>query len=134
MVYVWISDYRRVKLASKEYSFYGINTKVVLESNDVKFYEYKYPFKLKNSGCTTSDHIPVTKNIDENIKHDVIEPQRGTRARVVKEYGPDYVAYTLDEVPLSLKEDFSSLDVELWQEGINDKMDSLESRFVILFF
>jgi len=38
------------------------------------------------------------------------------------------VAYTLDEVPLSLKEDFSSLDVELWQEVIIDKIDSLESN------
>jgi len=34
--------------------------------------------------------------------------------------------YTLEEDSLSLKEPISSLDVELWQETINDEMDSLE--------
>lgn len=86
------------------------------------------PLKLKNSDGTTSDHIPLIKSSNENIKHDVLEPHRGTRAIVVKEYGPDYVAYILYEDPLSLKEDFSSLDVKLWQEAINDKMDYLESN------
>jgi len=59
---------------------------------------------------------------------DVIEPQRGKKSRIVKEYGPDYMDYTLKEDPLSLKEAISSLDAELWQEAINDEMDSLESN------
>jgi len=34
----------------------------------------------------------------------------------------------LEEDPLSLKEAISSLDVELWQEAINDEMVSLDSN------
>jgi len=34
----------------------------------------------------------------------------------------------LKEDPLSLKEAISSLGAELWQEAINNKMDSLESN------
>jgi len=59
LIYARISDPLRVKLASracecvsiryaknsKEYRFYDINTKIVIESNDVKFYENKYPLK-----------------------------------------------------------------------------------------
>jgi hypothetical protein len=40
----------------------------------------------------------------------------------------DLMVYTLEEDPLSLKEVISSLDAELWQETINDEMDSLESN------
>jgi hypothetical protein len=40
----------------------------------------------------------------------------------------DLMVYTLEEDPLSLKEIISSLDVELWQEAINDEMDSLKSN------
>jgi hypothetical protein len=38
------------------------------------------------------------------------------------------LVYTLVEDPLSLKETISSLDSELWQEAINDEMDSLDSN------
>ncbi len=38
----------------------------------------------------------------------------------------DLMVYTLEEDPLSLKEAISSLDAELWQEAINDEMDSLD--------
>lgn len=38
------------------------------------------------------------------------------------------MVYTLEEDSLSLKEAISSLDGELWQEAINDEMDSLESN------
>jgi len=38
------------------------------------------------------------------------------------------LVYTLKEDPLSLNEVISSLDVELWQEAINDEMDFLESN------
>jgi hypothetical protein len=65
----------------------------------------KYPCKLKNSrgtsggklnspcilrtsGGTISDCIPVIRNSYEKIVRDVIEPQRGKKARIAKEYVP----------------------------------------------
>jgi len=146
LAYVRIPDLKRVKLASRAYEcafigyannneayqFYDLNAKVIIESNDVDFYENKFPFKSRNSGGTSgdiaTDHIPMIRSSDENIKSDVTEPRRGKRARVAKEYGPDYLVYTLEEDPTSLQEALSSLDADLWQEAINDKMDSLESN------
>ena len=42
--------------------------------------------KLRTSGGTISDHIPVIRNSYENIVRDVIEPRRGKKARIAKEY------------------------------------------------
>jgi hypothetical protein len=38
------------------------------------------------------------------------------------------MVYTLEENSLNLKEAISLLDAELWQEGINDELDFLESN------
>ena len=38
------------------------------------------------------------------------------------------MAYTLEEDPSNLQEALSSLDADLWQEAINNEMDSLESN------
>jgi len=38
------------------------------------------------------------------------------------------MVYTLEGDPLSFKEAISSLDAELWQEAINDEMNSLDSN------
>ena len=35
---------------SKAYRFYDLKNHVVIESNDVDFFEDKFPFKLRNSG------------------------------------------------------------------------------------
>jgi len=109
LAYVRIPYPKRVKLASKAYEcafigyainskayrFYDLNVKVIIESNDVDFYENKFPFKSRNSegtsGGIATDHILMIRSSDQNIESDVTEPQRGKRARVAKEYGPDYL-------------------------------------------
>ena len=109
---------------------------MIIESNDADFYETKFPFLSRDSGGnsgganmnTTPDHNPVIRNSDENIITDVTELRRSKRARTAKEYGPEYVVNTLEEDPSNLKEALSSLDADLWQEAINDEMDSLQSN------
>jgi len=143
LAYVRIPNPKRVKLASrayecvfigyalnsKVYRFYDLKAKMIIESNDADFYETKFPFLSRDSGGTnmntTSDHAPVIRDSDENIITDVTELRRSKRARTVKEYRPEYVVNTLEEDPSNLKEALSSLDVDLWQEAINDEMDSL---------
>ncbi|CAL9003066.1 unnamed protein product, partial [Prunus brigantina] len=50
------------------------------------------------------------------------------RARTAKDFGSDFHMYTLEQDPTTLQEALSSLDADLWQEAINDEMDSLESN------
>ena len=113
---------------SKAYRFYDLNAKVIIESNDADFYENKFPFKLRNSGGTSSNYLPAINSENLAQPEPDIEPRRGKRARIAKDYGPDYMAYTLEEDPSNLQEALSSLDADLWQEAINDEMDSLESN------
>ncbi|KAK2356784.1 hypothetical protein QL285_094109 [Trifolium repens] len=141
LAYVRIPDPKRVKLASrayecafigyasnnKAYRFYDLNAKVIIESVDVDFFEDKFPFKSRNSGGTESSHIPVIRNSESNIEVET-ELRRSKRVRVAKDYGLNYSAYTLEEDPTNLQEALSSLDADLWQEAINDEMDSLESN------
>jgi len=103
--------------------FYDLKVKVIIESNDDDFYETKFPFKSRDNGDTsgsasantTPDHTPVIRESDENIQQDVIKLRRSKTTRIVKEYGPDYVPYTLEEDPSTLKKSLSSLDAHLWQ-------------------
>jgi len=44
---------------------------------------------------------------------------------ILKEYTPEYMVNTLKEGPSNLKEALSSLDADLWQDAVNDEMDSL---------
>jgi len=65
--------------------------------------------KLRASGGNMSDHIPVFRN-NKNIVQDVIEPQRGKKARIAKVYKSNYMVCILEEDPFDLQEGLSSLD------------------------
>lgn len=141
LAYVRISDLKRVKLASrvyecvcigyaassKSYRCYDLNSKVIIESNDIEFYEDKIPFKSRNSGGTDSNHIPVIRNTESNNEVET-KLRQSKRVRFSKDYGPNYVSYTVEEDPTNLQEALSSLDAYLWQEAINHGIDSLESN------
>lgn len=51
---------------TKAYMFYDLNANVIIELNDVEFYEYKFTFKLRNSGGTESKHILMIRSIKSN--------------------------------------------------------------------
>jgi hypothetical protein len=72
---------------------------VIIESNDIDFYEIEFLFKFRNSGGTSrgivTDHILMIRSSDENIEQDVIKSQRGKIARVAKKYEPGYMVYRL---------------------------------------
>ena len=56
------------------------------------------------------------------------ELRRSKRVRVSKDYGKNYATYNVEEDPMNLQEALSSLDADIWQEAINDEIDSLESN------
>jgi hypothetical protein len=69
----------------------------------------------------------VIRNSESN-KEIETELRRSKRVRVAKDYGPDFSVYSLEEDPTSLQEALSSMDADLWQEAINDEMESLETN------
>ncbi|CAL9017449.1 unnamed protein product, partial [Prunus brigantina] len=91
----------------------------------------KFPFKLRNSGGSTSSNLSLSRNNESRgieLSEPNVEPRKSKRARTAKDFGSDFYIYTLEQDPTTLQEALSSLDADLWQEAINDEMDSLESN------
>ncbi|RZB91539.1 Retrovirus-related Pol polyprotein from transposon TNT 1-94 [Glycine soja] len=107
------------KAERKNITFTELVVATMLSSSATSFWD---------SGGTSSSYLPAISS--ENLAQPEldIEPRRGKRARIAKDYGPNYMAYTLEEDPSNLQEVLSSLDADLWQEAITDEMDSLESN------
>jgi hypothetical protein len=115
---------------STAYSFLDIQNNIIFESGDAIFHEEKFPFKSKNSGgeknilsqpSSSTSHLQTQENIE-------LEPRRSKRARVEKDFGPDYYVFNLEENPPNLKEALASPDAIFWKEAVNDEMDSLISN------
>ncbi|KAA0046026.1 putative Polyprotein [Cucumis melo var. makuwa] len=68
-----------------------------------------------------------SKRIQTQDKEVDPEPRRSKRARTVKDFGEDFEVYNVEDSK-DLTEALSSVDANLWQEAINDEMDSLESN------
>jgi len=141
LAYVRIPDPKRKKLASrayecvfigyainsKAYRFYDLKNQVVIVSNDVDFFEDKFPFRSKTSGGSSSSSSTLV-SIQEPTRDIELEAMKSKRARTAKDFGSDFQTYNVEEDPSCLKEALSSIDANLWQEAIDDEMDSLESN------
>lgn len=119
-------------LNSKSYKFYDINNKVIIESIDADFFEHKFPFKLKSidnslgnsGGEIISPHVPTITAPEPDLEPEL---RRSKRAKISKDFGPDFV-FNLEDDPSSLKEALSSPDADLWQEAIDNEIESLENN------
>ena len=115
---------------SAAYRFFDLENKIIFESGDAIFHEENFPFKLKNSGgeenilsqpSSSTSHLQNQENFE-------MEHRRSKRARVEKDFGPDYYVFNIEENPQNLKEALTSLDAIFWKEAINDEMESLISN------
>jgi hypothetical protein len=70
---------------------------------------------------SSTSHLQTQENIE-------LEPRRSKRARVEKDFGPDYYVFNLEENPPNFKEALASPDAIFWKEAVNDEMDSLISN------
>ena len=57
-----------------------------------------------------------------------MEPRRSKRARVEKDFGPDYYVFNIEENPQNLEQALTSPDAIFWKEAVNDEMKSLISN------
>ena len=121
--------------SSKAYRFYDLDNKVIIESNDEDFFEDKFPFKSRNSGSlvnqtskgSNSSSLSSVRIQSPNNELDP-EPRRSKRVRIANNFREDFEMYNVKEDPKDLTKAFFSVDANLWQEAINDEIDSLESN------
>ena len=70
---------------------------------------------------SSTSHLQNQENIE-------MEPRRSKKARVEKDFGPDYYVFNSKENPQNLKEALTSPDAIFWKEAINDEMEYLISN------
>nr|KAJ0208085.1 hypothetical protein LSAT_V11C500252480 [Lactuca sativa] len=116
-----------------------IESGVVVESRDVKFFEGRFYRDDENSSHTTP-----TSTSREILSAPLImeEPRSGTWARIEKSFGVDFYSYlvketqnkvirevifsiNLDDDPNTFTEAMMSKDAPLWKETTNEKIRSI---------
>ena len=97
---------------SAAYRYFDLENKIIFEFGDAIFHEEKFPFKLKNSGGEKKILSRPNSSIShlQNQENFEMEPRRSKRARVEKDFGPDYYIFNIEENPQNLKEALTSPD------------------------
>ena len=85
---------------------------------------------MKNSGGeenilsqpnSSTSHLQNQENFET-------KPRKSKRARVEKDFSPDYYVFNIEENPQNLKKALTSPDSIFWKEAVNDEMESLISN------
>ena len=53
------------------------------------------------------------------------EPRRSKRQRVPKSFGPDFLAFLLENEPQTFKEAMKSFEAQYWKEAVNSEVESI---------
>ncbi|XP_070675674.1 uncharacterized protein [Malus domestica] len=108
-------------------SISDIHVNTILESADAEFFEDIFPYKDKEFGSNTKrvhDHSH-DKASSSGIQGNDVEPRRGKRIKVSKNFGPDFIAFLSENEPRTFKEAMSSSEAPLWKEAIKSEMESI---------
>ncbi|KAL0451802.1 UNVERIFIED_CONTAM: Retrovirus-related Pol polyprotein from transposon TNT 1-94 [Sesamum latifolium] len=115
----------------------GIEVNTIVEFRDAVFLEDVFPMKtgipssvsLDDSLASTSipEHVEKMTNVGVNPSSTSLthkesdEPKRSKRARVVKDFGSDFVTYNIEDDPVTFKD-------AQWKEAVKSEMDSIVSN------
>ena len=118
---------------STAYRFFNLEDNIVIESGDAIFHENKFSFDFKNSGGQRIEQniLSLPSSSTSTLKNKEVgdfELRRSKRAKVEKDFGPDFYVFNVENDPLTLKEVLSSHDSIFWKEVVNDEMKSLISN------
>ncbi|KAK4388858.1 Retrovirus-related Pol polyprotein from transposon TNT 1-94 [Sesamum angolense] len=92
----------------------GIEVNTIVEFRDVVFLEDVFPMKTG---------IPSSVSLDDSLAS-----TRSKRARVVKDFGSDFVTYNIEDDPVTFKDAMASLEAKQWKEAVKSEMDSIVSN------
>ncbi|KAK4401965.1 Retrovirus-related Pol polyprotein from transposon TNT 1-94 [Sesamum angolense] len=122
----------------------GIKVNTIVEFRDVVFLEYVFPMKtgipssvsLDDSLASTSipEHVENMTNVGVNpnstsLTHEESDiPRQSKRARVVKDFGSDFVTYNIEDDLITFKDAMASSEAKQWKEAVKSEMDSIISN------
>ncbi|KAL0402423.1 UNVERIFIED_CONTAM: hypothetical protein Slati_4272200 [Sesamum latifolium] len=109
---VFIEDVFRMKT--------GILSSVLLDDSLASTSIPEYVEKMTNMGVNPSSTSLTYEELDES--------RRSKRARVVKDFGSDFVTYNLEDDPVTFKDAMASSEAKQWKEAVKSEMDSIVSN------
>ncbi|XP_047269771.1 uncharacterized protein LOC107874754 isoform X1 [Capsicum annuum] len=118
---------------STAYRFFNLEDSVMIESGNAIFHKDKFPFDFKNRGghgikeniLSLPSSSTSTLNNKENND---FELGRNKRARVEKDFGPNYYVFNVGDDPIALKKLCHHMMLFFWKEAVNDEMELLISN------
>ena len=102
---------------------HDIHVNTILESIDAEFFEHIFPYK-ENKTSSSNKRIrdePSTSKVQEQN----LEPRRGSRIKIPKNFGPDFISFITIGEPQTYKEAVASPEAPLWKEAINSEVESI---------
>ncbi|KAL0288630.1 UNVERIFIED_CONTAM: Retrovirus-related Pol polyprotein from transposon TNT 1-94 [Sesamum radiatum] len=73
-------------------------------------------------------HVGVNPSSTSLTNEESDGPKRSKRARVVKDFGSDFVTYNIEDDPITFKDARASSKAKQWKEAIKSEMDSIVSN------
>ncbi|GKD11112.1 DNA polymerase zeta catalytic subunit-like protein, partial [Tanacetum coccineum] len=109
-----------------------ISNNTIIESAEVEFFENTFPNKDKHKQISN----PGKRVLDDELYQDQrdstselpqenTEPRRSKRAKVNKDFGPDYMTYIVNEESKTNKAAMESSKAPYWKKAIRSEIDSI---------
>ena len=110
-----------------------IHKNSIMESRNATFFENVFPRLEKgNTSSSTlvgSSSTPVGEIVQnvpqEQSEAEEVEPRRSKRQRIEKSFGPDFIAYMVEDEPQTYKDAVTSSEAPQWKEAIKSEIDSI---------
>ncbi|KAL0463243.1 UNVERIFIED_CONTAM: Retrovirus-related Pol polyprotein from transposon TNT 1-94 [Sesamum latifolium] len=122
----------------------GIEVNTLVEFRDAVFIEDVFPMKTRIPSSVSLDDALASTSIPEHVKkmtdvgvnpsstslthEESDEPRRSKRARVVKNFGSDFVTYNIKDDPVTFKDVMASSEAKQWKQAVKSEMDSIVSN------
>ncbi|KAL0350010.1 UNVERIFIED_CONTAM: Retrovirus-related Pol polyprotein from transposon TNT 1-94 [Sesamum radiatum] len=98
----------------------GIPSSVSLDDSLVSTSIPEYVEKMTNVGVNPNS---------TSLTHEESDiPRRSKRARVVKDFGSDFVTYNIKDDPVTFKDAMASSEAKQWKEAVKSEIDSIVSN------
>ncbi|KAL0298331.1 UNVERIFIED_CONTAM: Retrovirus-related Pol polyprotein from transposon TNT 1-94 [Sesamum radiatum] len=115
----------------------GIEVNTIVEFRDAVFLEDVFPMKIGIPSSVSLNDSLASTSIPENVEkmtnvgvnpnstsltHEESDiPRRSKRARVVKDFGSDFVTYNIEDDPVTFKDAMASSEAKLVAKGFKQK-------------
>ena len=92
----------------------------IIESENAIFFKHVFP--LKNKEKELHDSVEISNDFVDDVQE-----IRSKRARKEKDYSNDFLAYVVEDEPISHYDAIKSVDAPFWLEAINNELESIMS-------